>query len=229
MRTSAQLIEQKLPKWPQCIITGDAISEDQALEIIRRTDIFFNCPYVNTSNMRENHIANVLRFPSPAVNSKDFDRWDNETKEWMRKWEFVYIPYLYNDYVCCSCIQGPQGWCHPDGSIGYFYNIGKWPTIPEVYDSLNIIAKHWLFLQLEVTLMDREYGEENGNPVISFFVKNGDVSVVDPESRNLHEEFHRHVPDAEAISGSYWNELVTYGNTSSVSDDALLKWSKILD
>lgn len=38
---NTELMERSLPKWPQMIVTGTPVSEMQALEIIRRTDVFF--------------------------------------------------------------------------------------------------------------------------------------------------------------------------------------------
>jgi len=38
------LFERSLPKWPQMLVTGSPVSEEQALEIIRRTDNFFRLP-----------------------------------------------------------------------------------------------------------------------------------------------------------------------------------------
>jgi hypothetical protein len=36
-----RFLETAMPKYPRLIVTGDSITKEQALEIIRRTDSFF--------------------------------------------------------------------------------------------------------------------------------------------------------------------------------------------
>ncbi len=38
---NANLLNRNLPKWPQMLVTGDSLTIEQAKEIIRRTDRFF--------------------------------------------------------------------------------------------------------------------------------------------------------------------------------------------
>lgn len=68
-----------LPKWTQCVINGDKITEEQALEIIRRTDSFFFG--FDGNNKKFNEIAErICRRP----NYHDFeDDWNNMLKQEM--------------------------------------------------------------------------------------------------------------------------------------------------
>ena len=192
MRTREELLNLSLPKWPQCIITGTKIPEEQALEIIRRTDYFFTSTNGNDKR-KVNVITNILKIPDyrKLKDNSEYRAYHTASKQWKENWGLIELGYLYNDWILCDCIQGCQGWCNPDGTIDYHYNIGKWPECKEVLEELECIAKEWSFLELECTLMDGEYCDEDTSPVISFLVRGGEVEVVDPKDRNVHEEFNR--------------------------------------
>lgn len=235
MRTTEELMGQGLPKWPQCIITGTKIPEDQALEIIRRTDWCFKSGYMLGNDKEYNHwLEEVLHLPGELMfhNSSSFEEYFKKEREWHDKWGFIFLQYLDNDWINSCMAQGAQGWCHPDGTIGYFYNIGKWPDTEEVYEELKKIATEWPFLELECTLMNDEYGEDDSHPIISFLVRNGEVEVVDPEERNLHEEFNRTVPSASEVqdmSMKRLHNIVTKGYDSMIPDEIIESWAKFAE
>ena len=236
MRTKEELMTQYLPKWPQCIVTGTKISEEQALEIIRRTDKFFNAPmYANDRNILE-QIMRILAIPISPKHKEDnetyeefnkrFQKYWDDIREWQEKWGYVFLQYLYNDWVLCDMAQGAQGWCNPDGTIDYHWNIGKWPETQEVLDELELIASTWPFLELECTLMSKEYGEEGSEPIISFLVRNGKVEVVDPLERDLRKEFNRptwNYDETEATSKLY-KLIGGMGSDSAISLDTIKSW-----
>lgn len=181
------LFDKPLPKWPQMIVTGKTISETDALEIIRRTDIFIADPKYNGHDKEfSSRAIRILKYP-------DYDY--GMTKVWLKDWGFISLEYIYNDWINSSYAGGAHGWCHPDGTIGYAENIGKWPEIQEVFSEWKIIAEAFPFLELEVTLMNGEYCDQNIKPVVSFLIRNGSVEIVDPDKRNLHAEFFRTMPE----------------------------------
>lgn len=231
-RTTEELLHLELPKWPQCIITGTKIPEDQALEIIRRTDCCFKSGGIFGNDKEYNHwLETVLHLPDDSM-LQNFDSiaeyWKKE-HEWHDKWGFIFLRYLDNDWINSCMAQGVQGWCHPDGEIGYFYNIGKWPEVYEVLEELELIASNFSFLELECTLMSDEYGEYDSHPIVSFLVREGEVEVVDPEVRNLHEEFHRHVPtpgEVNDLAFSRFHQVINSGYDSAISRDTIRKWGE---
>lgn len=173
-----------LPKWPQCVINGKDITKEQALEIIRRTDVFFTRGY-GGNNRKFNKLAKkICNIPDIA----DFKNENNETnweKFWdaldayKEKWGIVDTNYIHNDWVSSCFIGGPHGWCHPDGKIAYQNNIGKWPSVKEVYDDLIMIAKEFPFLELDCTLMSGEECEDYTNSLVTFHMENGKVEFID--------------------------------------------------
>ena len=73
MRTEEELLQVDLPKWPQCLIKGTKIAEEQALEIIRRTDSFLcNQPYVRDKDVFGKWVVDTLQIPC-EYSSDDYD------------------------------------------------------------------------------------------------------------------------------------------------------------
>lgn len=194
-----ELMNRGLPKWPQMIVTGTTLPVGQALEIIRRTDNFFSWADGNNHKFIET-AKKAIGYPVEPK-ERDFpDReafraelrsyWDKE-KQWKDAWGVISTEYVENDWISCAFIGGPHGWCHPDGTIGYVNNVGKWPSVEEIYNEWGILAAAFPFIEVEVTLMDGEEYEENTKPVVSMLVRNGKVELVDPAKRDLHKEFNR--------------------------------------
>lgn len=176
------LLIANLPKWPQMVVTGTKITKEQALEIIRRTDQFLGFPMGNDRAFSEK-VKKTLKIPEGY----------SEQAKWLEDWGYIWTEYVVNDWICSDFIDGAYGWCHPDGTIGYAYNIGKWPSVSEVLKEWETLAAAFPFLEVEATLMSAEYGEV-GFPVVSFLIRNGSVELVDPAQRNIHKEFDRMAP-----------------------------------
>lgn len=209
---------QYLPKWPQLVVTGDSVSKEQALEIIRRTDYFFQGDCENGSDhefrrkaQKAVHFPEQVQYHDPSFYKEDGTRDDDKHMEalrtfwnarevWQKDWGIVKTEYVYNCWISSSFVYGPHGWCHPDGTIGHFYNVfTKRPSVEDVYEDLTKLAEEFPFLALEVTLMSEDWCCEDKKPVISYLVRNGAVELIAPETRNIHEEFARVVPT--------WSEL----------------------
>lgn len=196
--TAEELLNCWLPKWPQMLVTGDSIATDQALEIIRRTDTFFTRDQYGNSHGFNKMLRKLLHMPEDS-NDDCFhiDYYHSQLNTWQNNWGCILAArdYLYtrNSWVSCNFPSGPNGWCHPDGNIGYNLNIGKSPSCKEVFEEWTIIAQTFPFLtNIGVTLMDSEMtigGEkkEQASPVISFFIHEGVVKIVDPHNNDVHE------------------------------------------
>lgn len=187
-----ELMNRALPKWPQMIVTGTDVAKEQALEIIRRTDSFFAWQSGNNRGFIDEAIR-ILKMPvlETGQTPKEFQEYWKKQDAWKNKWGLIETEYVTNSWISCSFIGGPHGWCHPDGSIGYADNVGKWPSIEEIYDEWVRITAAFPFLELEVTLMDGEECEDFTEPVVSMLIRNGVVELVNPKERNLHKEFGR--------------------------------------
>lgn len=187
-----------LPKWPQLIIIGDKVSEDQAKEIIYRTDAFLHDIDGFGGNDREfrkaySEHSNLSSFKTPAnVDGREFERyhWDAYYK-YKEKVGFLDLEYVYNRFAASSFIYGPAGFCHPDGKIYFSHNVGKWPSVEDVYNDFVKIAQAFPFLNMQAALYSGEewHDDEDGVKefVVGFKISNGHVEMTF-EDLNLHEK-----------------------------------------
>lgn len=185
-----ELAVGSLPKWPQMLVTGKSVTTEQAFDIILCTDMFFSdaCTYGGGNNRnfcesyRESANLVALQEEVTTADGRKFTNVDWDRQYALRKdLGFVETGYVSNDWGSSSFIFGPHGWCHPNGTIKFIDNVGKWPSIREVYDDWVKIAEAWPFLDLHVTLMSDESCEDETSPVINFRVAHGKVEICAPD------------------------------------------------
>lgn len=173
-------------KWPAILITGDKVTEEQAIDIIIRTDEAVVNPSMFT-------FGNNHDFGKQWAESIGVDYEYDDSK--FERINFVYLEYLQNRLLGSCWIGGSSSWIWEDGSIFRFSNIGKWPSTEEVFDELKRIAQAFPYLKLKVTLFDEEVqsdfyfkGQKLGDAdyeavldkaLCSFTVENGNVTYHD--------------------------------------------------
>lgn len=173
-----------LPKWPQCVINGEKITEEQALEIIRRTDRFFGRLGGGNNHEFDEKARKICRKPDieDFKDGNEFNeawaKYIEAREEFVSKWQLIDTEYIHNSWISCPWIGGYHGWCHPDGTIAFCNNIGKWPEVEDVYKDLCILGEHFPFLNLTCTLMN---GEEDfaTESLVTMKLENGEVSFID--------------------------------------------------
>jgi hypothetical protein len=169
------------------LVAGKPVTEEQAREIIRCTDSFFSYPSGNDHSWIE-HVTRVLWMAPDSYYEEEnfeariarFDVAQNYRDRWHARWGYLRTEYVHNDWMSSSFVGGPHGWMHPDGSIGYTDNVGKWPSVAALFDDWKAIAERWPFLELGVCLMSGESSEEDKTPIVGFSVTEGRVTPVDP-------------------------------------------------
>lgn len=183
-------------KWPAILITGEKVTEEQAIDIIIRTDEAVVNPSVYTFG--NNHDFGKHWAESIGL---DYDSNDYKLKDSMlKRINFVYLEYLQNRLLGSCWVGGSSSWIWEDGSIFKFSNIGKWPSTEEVVDELKRIVQAFPYLKLKVTLFDEEVQSDfyfNGQKLAdvdyeavldkalcSFTVENGDVTYHDEPFKN---------------------------------------------
>lgn len=165
-----------LPKWPQMRVAGQSVTEEQAFDIILKTDTFltdpskcsggnaveFNAAYREKSGLSRmtTHLKNMYELQDELVGRLQ-----------------IRTEYVCNEWASCCYVHGAHGWCHPNGIIFYEDNIGKWPTVEEVYNEWCLIAKTFPYLELVATLMSGESCEEDTVPLVNMLVKDGTVNL----------------------------------------------------
>lgn len=178
-----------LPKWPQMIVRGQPVTVDQAKEIIRRTDRAFTCHLSGNDHKTVRNIAQRLGLPASMYSAYDGLGRDDEAaqddwraaEEFRELWGTISTEYVTNNWVSSAFIYGPHGWCHPDGTISYDHNVGKWPSLDDIIKDWDTLATAFPFLDVTITLMNGESCEEFTRPVVTLKVKDGNVTVCPPE------------------------------------------------
>ena len=102
--------------------------------------------------------------------------------------------YVCNDWASCCFIGGPHGWCHPDGSIYFDDNVGKWPSIAGIFKDWSDIAQAFPYLDLHVTLMSGECCDDFSRPVVNIRVINGEATLAAPD-----DSVHGHQPPGSKV------------------------------
>jgi hypothetical protein len=180
-----------LPKWPALVVVGNSVTEEQAMEILIRTDSFyFGCNDPEWEEELHNIVYGVRSrdIENQLKEKYGFDKEKYSPEFWTLKESFQqrYAPielcYLTNSRIASSWIGGPHGWCSWNGKIGCSnYNIGKWPSVEEVHNDWVAIASEFPFLDLRCQLMNEEAGESDIiKPLIEFIIKEGKVEMYEP-------------------------------------------------
>jgi len=185
-----ELFNKGLPKWPALVVVGKPVTEQQAMAINVMTDRFSFC-----SNDREfeKEIHKLIygidaswSDLTDAIKEKyklEFnDAWDFKEKEAI-KYGVLELNYLSNSRILSSWVGGPHGWCNWDGTIGSSnYNIGKYPSVQDVYDDCVKLAEAFPFLEMKVQLMNQEASEdtEKMEAVVEYSIKDGVVDMYEP-------------------------------------------------
>jgi len=177
-------------KWPQMVVTGKPVTVEQAKDIIFRTDTSLTrfSKYGWGNNHRWGEWAQkTLGFD--LLREPESDRMDWEIiQEIKNKLGMIETEYVSNTWAASCFIGGPHGWCHPDGKIEFTDNIGKWPSLEAVIEDWEKLQDAFPYIDLAVTLMDKEDCEEDKKPVVSFLVKDGKITFT-TDHDNIHQEF----------------------------------------
>jgi hypothetical protein len=184
MAANQDFFSRKLPKWPACFIIGKPVSLLQAMEILVRTD-----PWTIFTNDREweAQIREITGIPEyrPDSTSDRFQALADqiEAEERFReKYGVLPLDYLTNERIYSSHVDGCNGWCDWNGRIYLETNIGKWPSVREVFEEWRSIAQVFSYLDLKCQLFDAECGMySRPRPVVQYNLSGGKVEMVEPE------------------------------------------------
>ena len=142
----------QLIKWPQCVITGKKTSIEQAKEILSKTDSMFVCGYDGNDTKYNNEIYNIIGRPHNGD-------WKEEA-EFIKRNGLLELNYLDNSQISSCYVYGTNGWCHPNGTIFFNKNIGKWPSWGEIHEDCKKIARRFPFLDMKVYLFNQEWSTD---------------------------------------------------------------------
>jgi hypothetical protein len=174
-----QLLKLSLPKWPQMLVAGEDVTRDQALEIIRRNDGFFEGHDGNDHDYIDWVRGKLLMGPKYSEKGEDWKVCFDYQDEWKNRWGLIRTEYVHNSRISTSYFLGTNGWMSPVGRIVSIGNVGKWPTVCTIRSDWEAIAKEFPFLDLKVLLLDEYHYEGDdrvaGGPIVGMIVKDGGV------------------------------------------------------
>lgn len=194
--TQQEFFDLDLPKWPALLVVGKPVTREQAMEIILRTDDL----YFSSNDHSFNKLLNEYFYDIEVTdeyyggeNKAIAKKLNIEENDYKSIWNYkdqknseiksLNLEYLQNSRIVSSWIGGAHGWCHWDGNIGTSnYNIGKWPSVEQVYIDWIQIAEAFPFLELTSQLQNSEVGDDDtiAVPVVEFRIKNGKVEMINP-------------------------------------------------
>jgi hypothetical protein len=192
-----------LPKWPALVVRGKSVTPEQAMEILIRTSSPSYSSNDSEFDRQLNEFLYDLKYQGQGYEALDtaivsklgIDSSEGTSKHFREIWDYrdkveedhgiLQLQYLYNSQIVSCWVGGPHGWCNWDGTIfSNNYNIGKWPSVEEVFKEWKIIAKTFPFLDLRCQLMNHEADCEDmvsiPGPVVEFKVKDGKVKMKIP-------------------------------------------------
>lgn len=194
--TQEEFFNLDLPKWPALLVVGKPVTREQAMEIILRTDDL----YFSSNDRSFNKLLNEYFYDIEVIdelyggeNKAIAKKLNIEENEYKLIWDYkeqknseiksLDLHYLSNSRIVSSWIGGAHGWCDWGGNIGTSnYNIGKWPSVGEVYNDWVQIAEAFPFLELTSQLLNSEAGDDDtiSVPVIEYRIKDGKVEMFNP-------------------------------------------------
>ena len=238
-----ELLDRGLPKWPQHYVTGQTLQPELAKEIIRRTDSFFAGGHGGNNHDYDRWVRKMLGMPcdwldlpkdpdpktEPDAFRAFYQKRRVEEDAFRRRWHTISTQYVHNSWVSCAFVGGPYGWCHPDGEIGFIDNVGKWPSVRDVFSDWTVLAEAFPFLNIGVTLFYGEECEEDKAKVVSFRVLNGLVEVVDPKEVDVHAGHPKARRRADSSNDSTQDFIKDYSNPrreQGLPDEWIEEWAR---
>ena len=208
------------------------VSKEEAAEIIRRTDAFYEKLYCGNNHKfnRTLYRLSGVKADYQAIedahtccdmdyrymtydedvfkNIRLYDKWKIE------EWGCLGLHYFFNHWISCAYIGGPYGWISPEGEVGgLLYGEKHGVETEELEEDLKKVASEWPFLDFTVYLVDSP--DSNDDPFwvyAEWKVKDGKVEKVkeDYEIDNLTYEtidegvYEKHLAEAEDPE-CWWN------------------------
>jgi hypothetical protein len=201
---------------------GKKVSKEEAAEIIRRTDSFyeellygnnheFNRTLYQESGIKADYKA-IIDAETCCDMSYEYlpgNTYRDKTKyydKWKKKWGCLDLHIFLNHWISCCNIDGPNGWISPEGDVGGLLWGGKYGVDEdELEKDLEKVASEWPSLNFTVYYIDCS-GDKNPIWVYAEWrVKDGKVTKMreDYETKDIvysgidEEIYNKHLQEAE--------------------------------
>lgn len=169
-----EAFQHELPKWTRIIILGDDVSVETAKEIIFRTDEFLVDAYGSMGGNNKEFTQDYLDESGLSSLYKD-GKVDYLASEAVKaELGFIPLAHFHNYWASCNFVAGPNGFCTPEGKICFAGHMDKHPTVEELYNDLEPLAKAFPELKMNVEIYDKE---DSIKFLMGFEVKNSEVTI----------------------------------------------------
>jgi hypothetical protein len=210
---------------------GKRVSKEEAAEIIRRTDAFYEKLYNGNNHKFNRTLYRLSGVPAnyEAIDEdhsccdmsarymiegdtifdkmRVYDKWKTE------EWGCLGLHHFLNHWISCAYIGGPYGWISPEGEVGgLLYGEKYGIETEELEEDLKKVSTEWPSLEFTVYLVDYPGGDDPFWVFAEWKVKNGVVTKVkeDYEIDNItygmidDEIYQKHLQEAEDPE-CWWN------------------------
>jgi hypothetical protein len=158
-----------LTKWPRLLVAGQAVTPDQADDILIRTHHWRYTALWPSAGWEQTVCAIAAEQGFPTGDPAAMEGWLTEMR-------MVDLTHLHNFRIISHWAQ-PYGWCDWDGTIGCSaWNIGRWPEVAGITEEWTLLAETWPFLDLRAQLVPEE-GQAPA-PVVEWRVRDGGVETL---------------------------------------------------
>ena len=179
------------PRYPIMTVTGIAVSRDLAREIIRRIDVTFQGSGPPTDDEYwKDEFHRRLKMPrcpdyvgdmrGKLAIQEDIFRVQERFEEWRRDWGVIPLDAIYTDWISSPGGEGPSGWVHPGGRIGFQDHVSeKNPTPEGLLAEWRLVAAAFPALSLSVSFGTSGAAHAvDPIPLMQLRVRDGGVTVV---------------------------------------------------
>ena len=212
-------------KIAEVVILGQPLAPSSAIEIIRRTDGYFQGGHkfpAWQSGFNQEYcraLDQAFGYPSVArlerLAGLDERSRDRLPTIWRRRWGAISLQWLRNHQILFA-----NGFCHPDGSVAHVGELEDYPTGPEVLRDLRVLAAAFPDLSMDVavwctfgrsmlgfpftdaleTAWSPELLERVAEPTVGFLLKAGEVTIVRGFDRRLFAARGLRYPEAVEVT-----------------------------
>lgn len=164
-------------KWPAARLVGPDVSQEHALDFIRRTDKALVGHGFCNNHAFEADLKKWLDLDDPfATEMRDFTAAYALREAYEREAGFVRLEHLASHWVSSAFIGGPHGPVSPTGRVVLAGNFGKWPSSDEVEKDLSKLAPAFPWLTFDLALWGHEEETTEGEPSCFWHVEGGEWS-----------------------------------------------------
>lgn len=208
-------------KFAEVIAIGQPVTPVRAVEILRRTDVFFwGGPAGREAAwppLRDfaRELDRSIGFPSawryPADKPPDRLEHRKLVKFWCERWGALDTQYLFNQQIASG-----SGFCHPGGEIVWAEEVSRYPSGTDLLRDLRLIAEAFPDLSVDMAVWCDQRGAMLGfpledrlkmpwpaemlakvaEPTVGFLLRGGVVTVVRGFDRRLFGDFGLRYPAA---------------------------------